>query len=206
MAAALSGCEFIDGRAYDEQYGIPTTEAQVQSVRLQNVVAYETGVMHTVDALGGSYCIESLTSEYEERVEKELEAPVYIAPSVCGRSVMHPQAKAIAANASFTGVSQLVIEESANRLYFSPPEIQIRKSLREKTRDLIMAGSLGMYFFTVLFGLFRIVYYFFCVGGKIPHRAINLRQSESYGFFHCYSYLSRLICFANQAAGLFSHL
>ncbi len=73
LAAALSGCEFIDGRAYDEQYGIPTTEAQVQSVRLQNVVAYETGVDDTVDPLAGSYYVEWLTMETEERTWKVLE-------------------------------------------------------------------------------------------------------------------------------------
>jgi len=73
FASALSGCEIIDSRAYDEQYGIPTTEAQVTSVRLQNVVAYETGVGDTVDPLAGSYFIECLTLETEERVGEELE-------------------------------------------------------------------------------------------------------------------------------------
>jgi len=74
LAAAIAGCEFIDCRAYDEQFGIPTTEAQVTSVRLQNVVAYETGVDDTVDPLAGSYYVEWLTMETEERVWKELEA------------------------------------------------------------------------------------------------------------------------------------
>lgn len=73
FAAAMSGCELIDSRAYDEQFGIPTTEAQVTSVRLQNVVAYETGVADTVDPLAGSYFIETLTSETEERAWQELE-------------------------------------------------------------------------------------------------------------------------------------
>ncbi len=73
LAASLSGCELIDGRAYDEQYGIPTTEAQVTSVRLQNVVAYETGVDDTVDPLAGSYYVEWLTLETEERTWQALE-------------------------------------------------------------------------------------------------------------------------------------
>lgn len=73
LAAALAGVELIDTRSYDEQYGIPTTEAQVNTIRTQNVVAYETGVDCTVDPLGGSYFIETLTSETEERAWKVLE-------------------------------------------------------------------------------------------------------------------------------------
>jgi len=73
LVGALSGCELIDSRAYDEQFGIPTTEAQVTSVRLQNVVAYETGVDDTVDPLAGSYYVEWLTKETEERAWQELE-------------------------------------------------------------------------------------------------------------------------------------
>ncbi len=73
LAAALSGLELIDTRSYDEQFGIPTTEAQVNTIRTQNVVAYETGVDSTVDPLGGSYFIESLTYETEERAWKVLE-------------------------------------------------------------------------------------------------------------------------------------
>lgn len=73
FAAACSGCELIDSRSYDEQYGIPTTQAQVTSVRLQNVVAYETGVDDTVDPLAGSYYVEWLTMETEERTWKVLE-------------------------------------------------------------------------------------------------------------------------------------
>jgi methylmalonyl-CoA mutase N-terminal domain/subunit len=73
LAAALAGVELIDTRSYDEQFGIPTTEAQVNSIRMQNVVAYETGVDATVDPLGGSYFVESLTCETEERAWKVIE-------------------------------------------------------------------------------------------------------------------------------------
>ena len=73
LLAVLSGCQYIDARTYDEQFGIPTQEAQVDTIRLQNVIAHETGITDTVDPLGGSYFIESLTSEFEERITKELE-------------------------------------------------------------------------------------------------------------------------------------
>ena len=73
LAGALGGCQFIDTRAYDEQFGIPTTEALIQSIRCQQVVAYETGVTDTVDPLGGSYFVESLTNQLEERIVTLLE-------------------------------------------------------------------------------------------------------------------------------------
>lgn len=73
LAGALAGIELIDTRSYDEQFGIPTTEAQVNTIRTQNVVAYETGVDLTVDPLGGSYFVESLTSETEERAWKVID-------------------------------------------------------------------------------------------------------------------------------------
>jgi methylmalonyl-CoA mutase N-terminal domain/subunit len=59
---------------YDEQLGIPTQEAVVTSMRIQQVIAYETGIADVVDPLAGSYFIESLTSEVEERIWNELES------------------------------------------------------------------------------------------------------------------------------------
>lgn len=73
MASSLAGCQQIDVRPYDEQYGIPTKEAIVNSIRVQHIIAYETGVTDVVDPLAGSYFVEWLTSEIEERVLKELE-------------------------------------------------------------------------------------------------------------------------------------
>ncbi|MFC2067384.1 methylmalonyl-CoA mutase family protein, partial [Chloroflexota bacterium] len=73
VVAALSGAQHIGLRAYDEQFGIPTQEAIITNVRLQHVVAQETGITDTVDPLAGSYFVESLTSEFEERITAEIE-------------------------------------------------------------------------------------------------------------------------------------
>jgi methylmalonyl-CoA mutase N-terminal domain/subunit len=70
VAATLSGVERLSLRAYDEQYGIPSTEAQMVSSRLKFVVTQETDLLDTVDPLAGSYFIEWLTSEFEERISK----------------------------------------------------------------------------------------------------------------------------------------
>ncbi len=72
LAGVLAGCERIVVSAYDEQFGIPTKDAMLTTVRVQNIISYETGVPDTVDPLGGSYFIESLTLESEEKIEREV--------------------------------------------------------------------------------------------------------------------------------------
>ncbi|MFC1914139.1 methylmalonyl-CoA mutase [Chloroflexota bacterium] len=72
LAAVLSGVQSMAVSCYDEGICLPTEEAQLQSLRIQQVIAHESGVADTVDPLGGSYCIENLTSKLEE------EAAAYI--------------------------------------------------------------------------------------------------------------------------------
>lgn len=72
LAAALAGVQAIDLRTYDEQWGIPSKEAELTNVRIQQVVGYETGVTETIDPLGGSYYLEWLTLELEKRILEEM--------------------------------------------------------------------------------------------------------------------------------------
>jgi methylmalonyl-CoA mutase N-terminal domain/subunit len=67
LAAVLGGSQSIHTTSYDEGYALPTEEAQVLAIRTQQIIAYETGVCRTADPLGGSYVIEKLTDEIEER-------------------------------------------------------------------------------------------------------------------------------------------
>ncbi len=68
LAAVLGGSQSIHTTSYDEGYALPTEESHVLAIRTQQVIAYETGVCRTADPLGGSYAIEKLTDEIEERV------------------------------------------------------------------------------------------------------------------------------------------
>lgn len=68
LAQILGGCEQTRTASFDEALGIPTEEAATVSIRLNQIIAHETGVPHTVDPLGGSYYVESLTAEFERRV------------------------------------------------------------------------------------------------------------------------------------------
>jgi methylmalonyl-CoA mutase N-terminal domain/subunit len=65
LAAVLGGCQSLHANAFDEALGLPTTEAATVALRTQQVVAYESGVADFVDALAGSYAVESLTGRLE---------------------------------------------------------------------------------------------------------------------------------------------
>ena len=66
MAAVLGGVQSLALSTFDEALALPTDEAQRIALRTQQVLANETGVADTVDPLGGSYYVESLTTRLEE--------------------------------------------------------------------------------------------------------------------------------------------
>lgn len=68
LGAVLAGTQSIHTTGYDEAYSLPTEESHKLSVRIQQIVAYETNVVKTVDPLGGSYAIEYLTDQLEEKI------------------------------------------------------------------------------------------------------------------------------------------
>jgi methylmalonyl-CoA mutase N-terminal domain/subunit len=65
LAAVLGGCQSLHTNSYDEALGLPTVESATIALRTQQIVAHESGVADFVDALGGSYAIESLTHRLE---------------------------------------------------------------------------------------------------------------------------------------------
>jgi len=67
LAAVLGGVQSLHTNAMDEALGIPSEAAARIALRTQQIIGFETGVSDTVDPLGGSYCIESLTNAIEEK-------------------------------------------------------------------------------------------------------------------------------------------
>ena len=66
LAAVLGGTQSLHTDAYDEALALPTEEAARVALRTQQIIAYESGVTHTVDPLGGSYFLESQTLAMEK--------------------------------------------------------------------------------------------------------------------------------------------
>lgn len=74
LASVLGSVQVLATSSYDEALGLPTDQAVELALRTQQIIAYETGVVNTVDPMGGSYLIETLTNNIQIEVEKCLEA------------------------------------------------------------------------------------------------------------------------------------
>jgi methylmalonyl-CoA mutase N-terminal domain/subunit len=67
IAAVLGGAQSIHVMGYDEALEIPSEEAVTLALRTQQIVAHESGLTKSVDPMGGSFYLESLTSDLEQR-------------------------------------------------------------------------------------------------------------------------------------------
>jgi methylmalonyl-CoA mutase N-terminal domain/subunit len=72
LAAALSGAQTMALPTYDEAYTIPSAKAQLIALRTMQICAEESGAADTVDPLAGSYFVETLTNQMEEKILEEL--------------------------------------------------------------------------------------------------------------------------------------
>jgi len=66
LAAVLGGTQSLHTNSLDEALALPTEFAATLALRTQQIIAHETGVTNTVDPLGGSYFLETLTDEVEQ--------------------------------------------------------------------------------------------------------------------------------------------
>jgi methylmalonyl-CoA mutase N-terminal domain/subunit len=72
LAAVLGGTQSLHTNSLDEALWLPTEKAVRVALRTQQVIAYESGVVDTVDPLAGSYVVEYLTDEIERGAEQYL--------------------------------------------------------------------------------------------------------------------------------------
>ncbi len=68
LALALAGVQAIEVSGFDEAFRTPSPEAHLLGLRTQQVIQLEAGVTRVMDPLGGSYYVETLTNEMEERI------------------------------------------------------------------------------------------------------------------------------------------
>jgi methylmalonyl-CoA mutase N-terminal domain/subunit len=72
LAAVLGGTQSLHTNGFDEALALPTEQAARIAMRTQQILAHESGVPQTVDPLAGSYYVESLTNEIEQRAKNYL--------------------------------------------------------------------------------------------------------------------------------------
>ncbi len=73
LAGVLGGTQSLHTNSMDETLALPSEKAVKIALRTQQLIAYETGVINTVDPLGGSYFVESLTDKMEKQANEIFE-------------------------------------------------------------------------------------------------------------------------------------
>jgi methylmalonyl-CoA mutase N-terminal domain/subunit len=73
LAAVLGGCQSLHTNSMDETLALPSEHAVTLALRTQQVLAHETGVTNTVDPLGGSFFVETLTRQMEQEARRYFE-------------------------------------------------------------------------------------------------------------------------------------
>ena len=96
----------------------------------------------------------TIKTELSRLIETDLGIPLKIVSPPFTQEIAKSKKREFPPDVSVTGASALALKDSETRLNFILPEIQIRKSLREKTREIIVVGSLVIYLFMVACALF----------------------------------------------------
>ncbi len=73
LAAVLGGAQSLHTNSRDEALALPTESSVLLALRTQQLIAYESGVADTIDPMGGSYLVESLTQQLEQKASEYLE-------------------------------------------------------------------------------------------------------------------------------------
>lgn len=73
LASVLGGTQSLHTNSMDEALSLPSQKAAKVALRTQQIIAYESGVTHTVDPAGGSYFVESLTNRIEEEAQEYID-------------------------------------------------------------------------------------------------------------------------------------
>src|SRR4029079_18365968 len=74
LSAVLGGCQSLHTNSMDETLALPSEHAVTLALRTQQVLAHETGVVNTVDPLGGSYFVETLTLQTRREASRPFTA------------------------------------------------------------------------------------------------------------------------------------
>ena len=166
LAGVLAGTQGLHINSKDEALGLPTEDAVKLALRTQQVIANETGVTDTVDPLGGSFFLETLTNELEQEIveyideiasfgENMIDAVIngieggYFQKEISNAA--YNQHKEIMSNSKIiVGVNKYQEDEKPNIELFSQDsaadrdrQIKRLKKLREERNNTSLKNSLG---------------------------------------------------------------
>lgn len=146
LAGVLGGCQSLFPCSMDEAYCTPTEAAVKVALRTQQIIAHETDVPNTIDPLGGSYFVETLTNEIEMAAMKYLTEIENMGGAVaaiesgffqqCIRESAYNKQKDIQTKEKIiVGVNDYIDAEEVDIPTFKPPKESARRQI-EKLRQL----------------------------------------------------------------------
>src|SRR6184192_1014846 len=144
MAAVLGGTQSLHTDAYDEALALPTEQAAGIALRTQQIIAYETGVTQTVDPLGGSYFLETLTLQMEKGALdyfKKLDAMGGMVKAIergypqkeIAESAYQYQRAVEAKEKIIVGVNEFLVEEQSPNTLYIDETVARQQSAKLKT-------------------------------------------------------------------------
>jgi methylmalonyl-CoA mutase N-terminal domain/subunit len=142
LAGVLGGCQSLFPCSMDEAYCTPTENSVKLALRTQQVIAYETGVADTLDPLGGSYYVETLTSSLEHEAEKYIDEILRMGGTIkaieagyfrekIGEASYQRQKEVQNKGKIIVGVNEFIEEEELPIEIFRPPEDTAEKQKRK---------------------------------------------------------------------------
>ena len=146
LAAVLGGTQSLHTNSFDEAYALPSEQAVTIALRTQQIIAYESGVVDTIDPLAGSYYIEYLTSQIEEKAAKYVEQIDNMGGAVAAiekgfmqkeivESAYRFQKEVEAKKRIIVGVNEFVTEEK-NPIKILQIDPEIEKKLLERLKQV----------------------------------------------------------------------
>jgi len=139
LAAVLGGTQSLHTNSMDETHALPSEKAVKIALRTQQVIAHETGIVHTTDPLAGSYFIEDLTNKMEQKAEAyftKIEQMGGVIPAIekgffqseLARAAYQYQKEIESKDRIIVGVNDLIDEDEKIEI----PLLEIKKEVEEK--------------------------------------------------------------------------
>ena len=139
----LGGTQSLHCDSYDEALALPTEEAARIALRTQQIIAYESGVTHTVDPLGGSYFLEALTLEMEKGAQDYFSKLDAMGGMVKAIERGYPQKEIAEASYQFqraaeakekiiVGLNEFVVEEESPHILYIDESVARQQSAKLK--------------------------------------------------------------------------
>ncbi len=145
LAAVLGGTQSLHTNSRDEALALPSQDSARIALRTQQIIAHESGVADTVDPLGGSFCIENLTSRIEQDVKTYLQkiddmGGVLLAiergyiQSEIQESAYAYQKEIEAGERLIVGLNSYASEESRGRFSLYSPRPEVEQNQKQNLR------------------------------------------------------------------------